>query len=553
MPVYVIGHRNPDTDAICSAIGYAEFLRESGRPIDAVPARCGEISERTAFALQKAGIPVPRLVLDVRLNIGSVCQRKVVSATQDESLYDAINRLRQHNLRGMPILDKQGSVLGLLSIQKALDMLLPGPGNVAQARIVETSLARIASVLGGTFQNRANVDREAPYILTVAALSEERFAKRLATYAPRDLVVVTGDRPNIHSAAIEHRVSCLIITGDNRLNDGMLRRAHQSEVNVLLSPHDTATTTLLVKCARRIDFAITREFVAFPEKLTVREAARRMLSTQQALFPVMDEENNLIGVLSRSDLVNPAPTHLILVDHNELSQAVSGAAECEILEVIDHHRIGGGLISSAPIRFINEPVGSTCTIVARTWKENGLTPPPGIALCLAAGLISDTLNLKSPTTTALDREMHEWLSNLVHCPLHEFARDFFTTGSPLHAHSPDEVVRADLKEYSSNGWQFAVAQVEEVELHRFWKVKEDLRDALVRLNAEKGMHFSCLLVTNITTQDSVLLAAGLEQIIEAIAFPPLDRALFELKGIVSRKKQLLPYLMRLIEEMHKEV
>ncbi len=553
MPVYVIGHRNPDTDAICSAVGYAEYLRNSGRLMDALPARCGEISERTAFALHKAGVAVPRLVLDVRLTIGAICQRKIVRATHDESLYAAINRLRQHNLRGMPILDNQGRVLGLLSIQKALDMLLPDPGDVSQARIVETSLARIASVLGGTFQNQADIDREAPYILTVAALSEDRFAKRLATYAPRDLIVVAGDRPNIHHYAIEHRVSALIITGDNRLDDGTLRRARQCEVSVLLSPHDTATTTLLVKCARRVDFAITREFVAFPEKLTVREAARRMVSTQQALFPVMDEDDNLVGVLSRSDLVNPAPPQLILVDHNELSQAVNGAAECEIIEVIDHHRIGGGLVSSAPIRFINEPLGSTCTIVARAWKESGLTPDPGIALCLAAGIISDTLNLKSPTTTNVDRDMHAWLASLVRCPLDEFAREFFATGSPLRAHSSDEVVRADLKEYAANGWQFAVAQVEEVGLERFWKVKEELRDALSRLNAEKGIQFSCLLVTDITTQDSVLLAAGEERLIEAIAFPPLDGALFELKGIVSRKKQLLPYLMRLIEETQREV
>jgi manganese-dependent inorganic pyrophosphatase len=547
MPAYVIGHRNPDTDAICSAIAYADLLRKTTLP-DAEAVCCGEATARTRFALEAAGVPQPRLLLDVRLTLGQVCRREIFSASPDESLYQALNRLRANNIRSMPVVDANQRVLGLLSLQKALDLLLPNPGEVAQARIIDTSLQRIADVLGATFQNVSEADREAAYIITVAALSEERFAKRLATYVPRDLVVVAGDRPNVHQAAIEHGVCAIIITGDNRLNDGLLRRARQCGVNILLSPHDTATTTLLVKCAKRITDAIIEEFTAFPRGMTVRDAVKKTGSNSQPLFPVVDEDERIVGVISRSDLVNPAPQRLVLVDHNELSQAVSGADEAEILEVIDHHRIGGGLASRSPIRFINEPVGSTCTIVAQSFRERGIDPSPSIALCMAAGIVSDTLNLKSPTTTPVDAAALSWLSSFVDRPLDVFANDFFAAGSPLRALSPAEAVRGDLKQYAEYGWKIAVAQIEEVGFDLFWNVKTDLQKALDALNADLNTEFACLLVTDISTQDSVLLVSGDTRLVDAIAFPRLDDRLYQLNGIVSRKKQLLPYLMRLLAE-----
>ncbi len=550
-PVYVIGHRNPDTDAICSAIAYAEFLRRTNEP-GAIAACCGAPNARTRFALEEAGLSAPRLLLDARPTAGQVCRRDIVFARDDESVFEAINRMRGRSFRSLPVIDGSGRLAGLVSIQNALELLLPGEGDMSRARIVRTCLGRMASVLGAGVQHAGDLEREADFVVTVAALSVEKFTERLATYCPQDLVVVAGDRPSVQERAIAHGVSALIVTGGNRLAEPTLHRARKAAIAVLLSPHDTATTTLLIKCASRVTNVLHREFESFGERTPLREAAPVMArNTGQALFPVLDDSRAMVGVLARSDLVNPPRTRLVLVDHNEPGQAVAGAAEAEIVEILDHHRLGAGFTSREPIRFVNEPVGSTCTLVARAWREAGLRPPEPMALCMAAGMISDTLHLKSPTTTPLDRELLDWLASCLERSLDVFARRFFETGSVLRASTPADVVRGDLKQYEEHEWRIAVAQVEEVGLEQFWNLKSQLAEALEELNRELSTDFACLLVTDIVTQNSVLLVEGDARLREAVGYPQIEPGLFELENIVSRKKQLLPYIMRILSETPK--
>jgi len=255
----------------------------------------------------------------------------------------------------------------------------------------------------------------------------------------------------------------------------------------------------------------------------------------------------LIGVLSKSDLVNPPKPKLILVDHNELSQAVNGAEEAEILEVLDHHRLGGGLKSTQPIRFINEPVGSTCTLVARQFRASGITPTPGIALCMASGIISDTLLLRSPTTTDTDRDILKWLQTLCEVDLETYATEFFEIGSALRSCTPDEVVREDCKEFEEHGFRFSISQIEEIGFDLFWDRKDDLRASLEMLAEKSRLDFSALLITDVVSNGSLLLLSHESEGWDEINYPRLDRNLYQLDNVVSRKKQLLPLIAQLIE------
>lgn len=240
---------------------------------------------------------------------------------------------------------------------------------------------------------------------------------------------------------------------------------------------------------------------------------------------------------------------IVLVDHNEFAQAVTGADEAEILEVIDHHRLSGNLRTKEPVRFINEPVGSTSTIVAMMYRLRNLEPDRATAICLCAGLISDTLNLTSPTTTSTDSEILPWLAGIAGIDVAKFTAEFFSAGSMLRDKPAGAALESDRKEFEENGWKLSISQIEELGLDEFWKQEGALRDALENVVRQRGVHFACLLVTDITRHDSILLTAGSDRVSDAIEYPELKPKVFELKGVVSRKKQLFPYLSRVVAKL----
>jgi manganese-dependent inorganic pyrophosphatase len=269
-------------------------------------------------------------------------------------------------------------------------------------------------------------------------------------------------------------------------------------------------------------------------------------------FPVLDGEGQTVGILSKTDFLKTVTRKLILVDHNELSQAVQGADEVEIIEIIDHHRIGA-LATQQPILFRNEPVGSSCTIVADCFFRHGVEMPRAIAGLLLAGLVSDTLNLTSPTTTPRDSEILKQLEALSGVNAREFTEKLFASGSLLTLKPAPQAVATDCKEYAENGAKFSVAQIEEIGFEQFWKRKDELLAALEDYRRQRAYLFSTLLVTDVATQSSLLLVEGDEKFIKRIDFPRLEPGIYELRDIVSRKKQLLPYLTHCLRETEKGV
>ncbi len=546
MTVYVFGHRNPDTDAICSALAYADFLQRTTRP-DAVAASCGAPNQRTEYALKKAKVAAPRIVMDVRPEVEDVCRRDPIVAWEGEVFAEVYDRMRDNAIGAVPVLDRQGKFIGLLTLLDLLKVIFEGDSDPILSRQISSSVDKICTVLQGEWQHAVDTDSAAELMVMVGAMSAESFTKRLHQFPSSQLLVVSGNRPTIQLPALEHGVRVLVVTGGYELSPGLIQLAKMNGVTVIKSAFDTATTTMRIKSARGIDHAIQRDCLTLSSKMPVADARMHVARSRQKLFPVLDDQGKLVGVLSKSDLVNPRKTQLVLVDHNELTQAVLGAAESDIIEVLDHHRLGGNLRSDQPIRFINEPVGSTCTLVARQFKWAGLEPTPGIALCMAAGIISDTLHLRSPTTTDIDRNILAWLKTLCEVDMDEFVREFFEVGSALRVHTAEKVVREDCKEFEDRGHRFSISQIEEIGFELFWERRDELLQALTDLTKERSLDFSALLVTDIITNGSLLLMSHEPEFWEEINYPRVERYLYQLDDVVSRKKQLLPLISQLLE------
>jgi len=552
-PTIVIGHKNPDTDAICSAIGYAEYLRRAkgGR---VAAAACGVMNTRTAWVLNEAKVEAPGRIMDVRPTAGDICRRDAVVAKASENFLSVYERISEGGYRTLPVIDDKGCPLGMVSMLALLHLVLPehAGGSADSVRGVRACLDSILEVLGGTVAVPGrDPSEEENLVLTVAGSSTEAFAKRTEHFAPEETIVIVGDRPLVHQTAIERGVRLLVLTGGFELEDDALATMARSRgTAVILSPHDTGSTLQLIRCARRVAGAVDEDVTIFKDTDSIDLVRATIDSSNHSLFLVVDpEDGTLVGVLSKSDLVNPPLRRIVLVDHNEFSQAVDGAEQAEIVEVIDHHRLSGNLITKEPIRFINDPVGSTSTIVARFFREADLEPERGTAICLMAGLISDTLNLSSPTATKTDAEILVWLAGIAGVEANDFAKRFFEVGSVLGELSCADAIGADRKEYEENGWRISISQIEELGLDVFEKKQKELQKELDHLVDRSPVDFACLMVTDITLNNSVLLTAGPGEVTAEIGYPELDHGLFSLRGVVSRKKQVFPFLSRILARM----
>ena len=545
MSVLVFGHRNPDTDAICSALAYADLLRRTTRP-DAVACSCGPPNKRTEYVLERAGLAPPRIIMDVRPAAEDLCRKAVVTASFGESFHEVYRRMQAHDLRAIPVVDDDRRVEGVLSVLDVMGLFFQNDNDPVKSRTVATCLEKIHDSLGGEFQHVVDPLRRDELMVMVGAMSAEGFTERMKRFPAEQLLVVCGDRPTIHLPAIEHGVRVLVITGGFTLSSGLVELAKLRGVSVVTSPFDTLNTVLRIRSAQFIDPVVDRDVVTIDGKAAVTDARGVVERSSQPVFPVVGDDGRLVGYCFKTDIVNPPKPQLVLVDHNELGQAVAGAEDAEIVEVLDHHRLGGGLKSTQPIRFINEPVGSTCTLVARQFRAAGLVPEPAIALCMASGIISDTLFLRSPTTTDVDRDVLSWLRGLCRVDLDRYAREFFEIGSALRTKPAAGVISEDCKEFVEHGVRFSISQIEETGFDLFWERKDDLREALEEFAARRGLEFSALLVTDVVDQGSLLLLSRESEALEEINYPRLDRCLYELKNVVSRKKQLLPLLAQLI-------
>lgn len=548
-PTWIFGHRNPDADSICSALAYAEYKRCTDKGAFEA-ARCGNSNVRIDAILSRFGAKLPTFIGDVTPRLRDAMTTDLVTVGPEATSADVLELIDRHDIQVVPVVGQGGRLDGTVSIYQLGQAFLPKAGPARDVRRVDTTLESIARVLNADVLHMERGEEMLTLYIRVAAMdltSFDRLQDEEGIAANRTIIIV-GDRRDIQMRAIERGVRLLVISGKRPLAPELLDEAREAGVSVLSCAFDSASTAWAIRSAARVSALVSRDFVAFQPDETLERVRRQTGSLAPAVFMVTDE-GRLVGVFSRRDLLRSPSTRIILVDHNELSQAVPGAEHVEIVEVVDHHRLGN-LRTQEPILFLNRPVGSTCTIVADLFRTNGVPVTPELAGVMMGGLVSDTLNLRSPTTTPVDEAMLRWLESLSGVTGAELAETIFSAGSVVAIHPPAEVVGLDRKVYQEGRWRFSVSQVEELGFTEFWAREVALADALEEGRVREGLDFAALFVTDVKSQDSLLLVRGDPAVLEAIPYSSVDDGeVFELPGVVSRKKQLLPFLTGILKNV----
>ncbi|BDV44378.1 manganese-dependent inorganic pyrophosphatase [Geotalea uraniireducens] len=545
--IYVIGHRNPDTDSIAAAIGYAELKKVLGQP-DVEAAMAGEPNPQTRYVLDRLDIAPPLYLADVHPKVRDVLNRRPVTAAAAIPLKEALELFHRYTIRVLPVVDGDNVPLGVVSLLKLSEKYLVA--GTDRKRGIDASLRSLVSCLDGTVLVGSPAGDELEHLhLFIGAMREESFSSRIAGYDAATLLIMTGDRQGIQEAAVERGVRLLVVTGGLPVADAIVARAREQGVTIISTPHDTSTAAWLARLATPLACFVEPRF----EKIGVGEPLDhlrlKLLHSGEPAVVAVEEDGTIAGIATKSSLLAPLPYALILVDHNELGQAVPGAESVEIAEVIDHHKLGNPP-TNQPIIFMVAPVGSTCTVVASLFRERGLTPAAKIAALLLAGILSDTVILKSPTTTGRDREMVGWLEECAGLDHLSFGKEMFSSCSGFAAHgTPQQAIRADFKHFTAGDTLFGVGQVEVVGFDEFHELKETLREALKKVLAEDRLQLAGLMVTDIHTETTLFLAEGKKELAHVMGYPQLEPHLYELKGVMSRKKQLVPHLLKVLGKL----
>jgi manganese-dependent inorganic pyrophosphatase len=547
---YVIGHRNPDADSICSAIAYAAFKEARGEK-GHVAARCGNSNTRIDTILNRFRHPLPVYLSDVWPRVRDMMESNVVTVPENATCAEALELIDRHDIGLLPVVDVDRKVVGTISLPHLGGIFIPRVSKPKLMRQVHGTLANIARALKATVIHAVDDARPEELYVRLGTMDFKSFWKiseREGIPASQSLIIV-GDRRDIQLRAIELGLRGIIVTSSLPIDDEVVAQARKKGVSVISSPYDSATTAWVVRTASSIERVIERNFASVSRDARISDVRRKISTLAAPALMVLDENGLISGVLSKSDILKPIQTRLILVDHNEISQAVSGAEEVQIAEIIDHHRLGP-INTQAPILFINEPVGSTCTIVGDLFRSSGLLPSPETAGIMMSGLISDTLHLNSPTTTPKDADVLAWLAGIAREEPRALAEAIFSSGSVIQAHTPSEIVQADHKVYDEEGVRFSVSQVEELGFANFWGRSKEIALALGDMRKRERLSFAALLITDINTQNSLLMVKGDGELIERITYSQVEKdEIFDLPGIVSRKKQLIPYLTSLLREI----
>jgi manganese-dependent inorganic pyrophosphatase len=539
---YIIGHKNPDADAICSAIAYANLKILQGHK-GYIPARCGNTNARIDTILQKFSQPTPLFVGDVSLLVKDIMVRDVVHIHEDATLFEALQLIDKYDVRVLPVTDENKQLKGYLSIFQMGDYFIPKFQQPRAMRQVHTSINDVVTTLKADVIFVRDEDSLEDMYVKIGAMDIRSFGKFTGSDAipSNETIIIVGDRWDIQQRSIQIGVRLLVITGSLGVDQEVIDLAREKGVSLIISPYDSATTAWTIRTASRISKLVESNSVVFGPDQRLDQVSRRIANSNAQAFMVTGEGDRLIGLFTKTDVLKPNKTNLILVDHNEMSQAVPGASDVNIKEVIDHHRLG--INTAQPIRFINDPVGSTCTIIAQLFRQSNIEPNPEIAGIMMSGIISDTLNLTGPTATDQDTEVISWLEKIAGIQSSELAMEIFNSGSIILSMVAEEVICSDQKFYEENDFRFSVAQIEELGFRNFWDHSEELSEALENFVARENLDFACVLITDINHHNSLLLAKGDDEFINNISYPSVQKGLiYDLKGIVSRKKQLIPFI-----------
>ncbi len=539
--ILVSGHRNPDTDSVCSAVAYAYLGNELSKTVRYKPIRCGHLQRQTSYIFEKLGATPPDFVKNVHPSVADAMTRKVEVLDADAPLLDALHGLDAFHMHTTPVVSEGMRYEGVVSVLETARLFL-GSGGSSRTKVFFRS-SNVERALGGHFLHRgANDDFSAS--LVIGAMAPQAFRRRLSALPPSQTMLVMGNRPELLENVVSAGIAALVLTGVSNVSEIAADFANYKGW-VFISPHDTLESVRRLLLSIPVRHLMSQDVPTLSPEDAIAHAKELFKDSTQRGLPVL-RDGVLEGVLTRADMLKDPRKRLVLVDHNELEQAVEGAETAEIVEIIDHHRLGAPR-TKLPIDVYVRPAGSSCTLVAELFKFRGVVPPPQIAGLLLAGILCDTLSLRSPTSSAADRAAVEELSRLSGIEWEPFANEIMNSTDPLASRPPEEIVLSDFKTYREFDVAFGIGQVETVDLDEVPELAGKLRAALSELGRGKGLDWSLLLVTDIVHCESVLISSGLPDVEGSLKYARDERGFFALPGVLSRKKQLLPEVLRILE------
>ena len=541
--IYVVGHKNPDTDSICSAIAYAALKKElTGK--DYVARRAGRLNEETQYVLEYFGVEVPKLLSDLRVQVRDVDLRRAENLNGSVSIKTAWAQMKELNIKTLPI-GRNNKLEGLITVGDIARSYMDVYDSTILARS-KTQYRNIASTIDGKIISGNEHSYVSKGKVAIAASSRQL----MSDFVDEDDLVILGDRIEAQQLAIDINVSCMVVCGDARIPNEILKQAEEKEIVVIASPHDTFTVARLINQSIPVRHFMTKdELITFYPKDYVDDVKEVMARKKYRDFPVVDINGDFQGFISRRRLLNCRKKQVILVDHNEESQAVDGIEQADVLEIIDHHRLNS-IQTIGPVVFRNQPVGCTATIIYQMYQEYNKSVNPVIAGLLCSAIISDTLLFRSPTCTLLDEHAAKELAEIAGINMEELAQAMFKAGSNLQGKSAEEICFLDFKQFTVNDTVFGVGQVNSMSAEELTEIKAQIKSELDKIRQNHRLDMIFFMLTNIMTESSELLCVGPEAREKAISAFDLNGKsdTLYLKGVVSRKKQLVPAIVEALQQ-----
>ncbi len=549
-PVWVVGHKNPDTDSVCAAISYAYLKNRIDEERLYIPKKAGTLNGETKYVLNYFHVPEPETVTDVSTQIRDIDIKKTMGVDGHLSLKKAWDLMQDLDVVTLPVV-RQGKQKDVLEGLIVNGDIAKSYMNVIDNRVLSrarTQFKNIVETLNGTMITGNQHAYFTKGKVVVAAGSHRTLMHEI----DEDDLVVVGNIFERQIVALTKNPSCIVVTDTKpeELDPQIVSEAKDIDCILITTEYDNFTTARLINQSIPIRYFMTKDhLITFDLDDTVDEVRERVAKIRHRDFPVLDEQHRYVGMFSRRHLLDTRKKRVILVDHNEKSQAVDGIDEAEILEIIDHHRLGS-LETIQPIYFRNMPLGCSSTIIYRMYVENGVEIPSEIAGLMLSAILSDTLMFRSPTCTATDQQAAEELAKIAGVEIEEHAMNMFEAGSDFGSKTPEEILYTDFKTFYAGEVSFGAAQVSAVSTNQLLKLRESLQQELTKAIVDKGVTMMFVMLTNIITQTSILLFEGpnaREIVISAFGEEKLKDDYMVLEGVVSRKKQLVPPIIEAIQ------
>ncbi|MGB3633744.1 MAG: putative manganese-dependent inorganic diphosphatase [Rubrobacteraceae bacterium] len=537
--VYVTGHKNPDTDSVASAIGYAELKNLLDEENYYSPARLGEVNAQTQWALDKSGAVSPKRISHIKLRVKDVMSDDVAVAGKGDPLHKVGLMMAQGNISQVPITDDDGSLIGLITERDLARMYIRESRETSTFAESPVSVKSMVEVLEGELL--VGEDKKSAGKLWVISMDVDSMGQSMESGD----VVVIGDRENGQRRAIELGAGVLVISNGKKPQDEVLKMAEEKGVSVVLSPMDSYVTSRMVQLAVPCWEVMSEDPLTVLPDSFITDITQQVMEVHYRAAIAVDEDDIPLGVVTRTDLLNPEPRKIALVDHAEVGQSVEGVEKAQVVEILDHHHVGD-IETTTPIPATFDPVGSTATLIIERYRANDLEPEESTAKMLLAAILSDTVILNSPTTTDRDHEVVRYLEELLELDAKEFGMEMFEVSSDVSDLSAEEIVDRDAKEYATNsGEKMSVSQVETVGT-AVMERKDELIEALEQKLRENEYVFSALMVTDIMEGGTDLLCAGDCTLVERAFDVRSKNAVIDLPGVMSRKKQVAPKLLAVL-------